>query len=411
MTPKPATPLSDEASAAGLAASAGPAVRSADPLDQADPVGMAQPAALHAALSAAPWQHDYYQTLRRIEALHPQLPRLGKARQPRQEPLRIGQDIELDFAPAALSSWHAEAGSVPRLGQRFFGLFGPIGPLPLHLSEYARERQRSHGDATLAAFADVFHHRLGLLFYRAWAEAQPAAQLDRPQDDAFSRRLSALTGLGQPAFQQRESLGDHARLQHSGWLVGATRHAEGLLKILRQYFDVPVHLEQNVGHWLALADDEQAQLQPSSSVRRLVLGRNAALGRKVWDRQSRLRLQFGPLSLAQYLRFQPGAAAEGELRDWLRHYLGLSFSVELRLVLRGADVPRLRLGRCPAVATAAGAVGQTAVPAAGRLGRSAWLGRARPRGRAQLPASPDRADLRLVLDPCPPAGVVLKEPS
>jgi type VI secretion system protein ImpH len=400
MTPPPAVPLPDEASLAGRSDG-----RSADPLDRtADPQ-----AALYASLAGSPWQHDYYQTLRRIEALHPQLPRLGKARQPRQEPLRVGQDVELDFAPAALSSWQAGPGQVPRLGQRFFGLYGPMGPLPLHLSEYARERQRSHGDGTLAAFADVFHHRLALLFYRAWAEAQPAVQLDRPQDDAFTRRLSALAGLGQPGFQQRESLGDHARLQHSGWLAGGTRHAEGLLKILRQYFEVPVQLDQNVGHWLTLAEDEQAQLQPSSSVRRLVLGRNAALGRKVWDRQSRVRLQFGPLSLAQYLRFQPGAPAEAELRDWLRHYLGLSFSVELRLVLRGAEVPRLRLGWRHAVTAAAAC--PASAPAAGRLGRSAWLGRARPHGGAQLPVSPDRDDLRLVLDPCPPATAARKEAS
>jgi type VI secretion system protein ImpH len=36
-------------------------------------------AALGTALTAEPWRHDYYQTLRRIEALHPQLPRLGSA--------------------------------------------------------------------------------------------------------------------------------------------------------------------------------------------------------------------------------------------------------------------------------------------------------------------------------------------
>ncbi|MGV8763016.1 type VI secretion system baseplate subunit TssG, partial [Pseudomonas aeruginosa] len=62
--------------------------------------------------------------------------------------------------------------AVPRLDQFFFGLTGPNGPLPLHLTEYARERQRNVNDATFKRFMDVFHHRLLTLFYRAWAEAR-----------------------------------------------------------------------------------------------------------------------------------------------------------------------------------------------------------------------------------------------
>jgi type VI secretion system protein ImpH len=358
-------------------------------------------AALGTALTAEPWRHDYYQTLRRIEALHPQLPRLGSAPQPRQEPVRIGQDVELNFAPAPLQSFTVDGAGPPRLGQRFFGLFGPMGPLPLHLTEYVRERSHNHGDPTLTGFADVFHHRLGLLFYRAWAQAQPASQLDRPWDDAFSRWVGSLAGLGQPGFAPRESLSAAARLQHAGWLAGGTRHAEGLEKILRQYFGVPVRLEQNVGHWLLLDASERSQLQPSSSVRRLALGRNAAVGSKVWDRQSRVRLHLGPLDYAQYRRFLPGQPAETALRDWLRHYLGLSFSVEARLTLRGSDVPELRIGRRAPAAINMPADGTPYRPppaGAGRLGRTAWLGR----GRRSPLSSPDRSDLRLVLDPSPP---------
>ena len=45
------------------------------------------------------------------------------------------------FAPSTLSAFEEQAGGLPpRLEQRFFGLLGPNGPLPLHLTEHARER-------------------------------------------------------------------------------------------------------------------------------------------------------------------------------------------------------------------------------------------------------------------------------
>ena len=46
------------------------------------------------------------------------------------------------------------------------GLFGPNGPLPLHITEYVRDRIRNQNDPTLVAFADIFHHRILSLFVR-----------------------------------------------------------------------------------------------------------------------------------------------------------------------------------------------------------------------------------------------------
>ena len=124
------------------------------------------------ALAAAPYRWDYFHALRCIDAFHAGKPRLGTARRPADEAVRLGQPADLSFAPAAISNvaLHAQGG-VPRIDVRFFGLFGPNGPLPLHLTAYARERSLHKGDHALQRFADLFHHRLLLLFYRAWAQA------------------------------------------------------------------------------------------------------------------------------------------------------------------------------------------------------------------------------------------------
>ncbi len=146
------------------------------------------------ALAEAPHRYDFYQTLRRLECLYAEKPRWGEALRPVDEPVRLGQDPDLSFAPAPLAAFDRPAGQTPHLQVRLFGLLGPNGPLPLHLTEYARERLRHAGDPTLSRFLDMFHHRFIALFYRAWAQAQPHVNRDRPGQDRFAalrRRASS----------------------------------------------------------------------------------------------------------------------------------------------------------------------------------------------------------------------------
>lgn len=336
----------------------------------------AELAVLFAALEAEPYRFDFFALMRRLESLRPEWPRLGHALRPSQEALRLGQEPELDFAPAALASFSQAGGGPPRLGVRFFGLLGSQGPMPLYLTEYVRERQRSRNDPTAARFLDIFHHRLLSLFYRAWAQSQPAVQHDRPADDRFGAWLGAALGLGAEARTQGH-LPENARRFQAGLLGSRSRHPEGLEKILRQFFKVPVRIESHVAHWMVVdANDrtrlgharnrpERAQLAPAT------LGAAATAGHRLHDRQHKFRIVLGPLSLAQYRQFLPGGTAWLQLRDWICQYTGLDLLWDVQLCLAGADVPEPRLGR--------------RVP----LGVAAWI------GRAAHGSASDRGELRL----------------
>src|SRR5262245_38659259 len=152
--------------------------------------------ALFRALSETPYNYDFYQTMRRLECLYAGKPRWGNALRPVDEPVRLGQDPDLSFAPAPLASFEeSHDGQPARLQVRLFGLFGPNGPLPLHLTEYARDRLRHSGDPTFSRFLDLFHHRFLALFYRAWAQAQPHVSRDRPGEDRFAAYVGAFAGL------------------------------------------------------------------------------------------------------------------------------------------------------------------------------------------------------------------------
>lgn len=286
---------------------------------------------------------DFFQIVRLLENAHPDKPRVGASLRPRDDAVRFGQDPSLSFEPTAVSGFApADAQARARLAVNFIGLLGANGPMPLHLTEYARDRARNQGDDTLAAFLDVFHHRMVSLFYRARAEAEPAISLDRPDTNRFADYVGSLFGIGSPALHGRDEIGDFAKLHFAGLMANQRRPAAGLVTILRAYFKVPVEIEQFVGHWMRIPLDGQTRIGMVDRGNRL--GTSAVLGRKVWDCQHKFRLVIGPLDYEDYQRMLPGGASMTRLLDWVRSYAGLVLDWDVRLILKQQQVPRLALG-------------------------------------------------------------------
>ncbi|MDE2613576.1 MAG: type VI secretion system baseplate subunit TssG [Burkholderiales bacterium] len=345
-------------------------------------------AELFARVSADASAFDFFALLRRVDALRRQWPRTGEALRPRQEALRLAQAPALDFAPAPLHALEMRAGLPPRLAVRFFGLLGPQGPMPLHLTEMARDRLLHHADGTLAHFLDLFHHRLLALFYRAWAQAQPVVQHDRPQDDRFGQWLVACGGA--PA--DGGALPAAALAYQAGWFADRSRHPEMLRKVLARYFGVDVRVEEHVGHWLVMEGSDRSRLgwarnrleaTGSSSAR---LGRSANAGSRVWDRRYRFRLHLGPLSHAEYLEFLPRARAWTPLLHWVRLLAGRELLWDLQLEMRVAERPEPRLG------------------SRARLGLTVWLGRSGTPRTSRTPAGADGCSAAAA-PPGPPSRV------
>lgn len=323
------------------------------------------------------WRWDYFAVMRRLEALASPSPRWGQAPLPRDEAVRIGQEASLAFPPASFSRFELPGyDGRPRLRQLFFGYLGPNGPLPIHLSDFIRERALNAGDHTWLAFLDTFAHRFALHFYRAWLQARPAVALDRPGDDTYRRWCGSLIGMGRPTRQQRDDILDDARLHFSGWLVRRVHNAEGIESVLQSYFGVPVRVERWVGHWMTIEPAEQTRLgQPRRAAQTAsrMLGAGAVLGSRVWDRQHRIRIHLGPLSLAQYRSFLPTGDARAVLQRWMQQLLGDELAWDAELVLKKEEVPPTRLG----------ATGEQ-VP---RLGWLSWLG--------HKPRTQDARDVRV----------------
>ena len=230
---------------------------------------------------------------------------------------------------------------VPRLAVRFLGLFGPQGPLPLHLTEYARERIRNEGDKTFSHFADVFHHRMLCLFYRAWGNSQPTVNYDRPENDRFAFYIGSLFGIGTEALRRRDALPDRAKLFYAGHLACQAKHADGLSAMLRGFFRVPVRIKEFVGEWMDIAIPDQTRLGLSKAIG--ALGQSTVVGARVWGCQHKFRVVVGPMTLKQYQAFLPGGTSLGRLSAVVRNYIGDELEWDANLVLKRAEVPELCL--------------------------------------------------------------------
>jgi type VI secretion system protein ImpH len=288
---------------------------------------------------------SFYQALRRIESAYPERPRIGEASTPSEEPLRLGQDPSLAAHSTSLAAmtWVDDAGLV-RIRVNFFGAFGANGPLPLHLTEFARQRLTNQRDSTLVAFVDIFHQRLLSLFYRAWANAQPTVSLDRPDADRFARYLSALSAQAEAQPQRRRL--DAFALHMAGHFACVARHPEGLRKLLGEYLQVPVAIEQFVGEWLSIPEPYRWKLggQPVQGVTLGKLGESSRIGGEVWEHQTKFRIALGPLSREDYDSLLPGSPRLSELRELVQRYVGKDMAWDIQLVLRRADMQATVLG-------------------------------------------------------------------
>lgn len=237
-------------------------------------------------------------------------------------------------------------GGSPRMGVLFLGLFGPHGPMPGHLTPLAQEtfpdpdEPASSRASPLAAFCDLFHHRVLMLFYRAWASARPTNWFDRPEEDRFAMFAAALIGIGMPTLRHRDSMPDLAKLRFAGRLSSQSRSAPGLAEMLRTVCEMPAQVEQFVGQWVDLPSELICRLGAPNGR----LGESISIGSSVWLVHHKFRIVLGPLGRLQFESALPGGSMLAVLTSIVRNYIGDELDWDVQLVLRKDEVPRLALG-------------------------------------------------------------------
>jgi type VI secretion system protein ImpH len=300
-----------------------------------------------------PYRFSLFAALRLLEQLNPERPRLGEGRRVSDDAIRLAQQPHLIFAPSDVAALGCAEDGRPRLEQYSFGVFGPNGALPLHLTEYAFERAAHRGDPGVADFINAFQHRFIALFYRAWADGDPVVNLDRPASDRFVRCVGALVGLAPPTARAAAPLAARAALGRAALFGRTSRSAASLERALSDYFGLAIHIRPFIGGWLEIPEEARMRLGGRTGG---ALGLGATLGSSSWQCQHQFEIGIGPLDYAAFARFLPGSPAFDELAGIVRFFTNDEWSWQLRPTLAPSQAPGIQLGR------------------AGRLGWTSWLG-------------------------------------
>jgi len=275
-----------------------------------------------------------------------------------REVLRFRPELSMAFPVSDVARFEQTRSDPPRfrLTTTFFGLYGTTSPLPPFYTEDLMAEQE--GEEPVRCFLDLFHHRLLSLLYRCWVKYRYHVQFDPSGKDPFSQRMFALLGVGTEEAARRTGSSPTRLLRYAGLLNQRPRSASALEGLLSDFFDdVDVHVEQCTGRWVPIPSEQQAVLGRSNCA----LGQDCTLGQKLLSRQSSFCVALGPMDHGRFIRLLPGSSDIRTLSALIELFVEDRFDVDLELLLRGDEIPVLRL-------TARDDDG-----ARPRLGQTSWL--------------------------------------
>jgi type VI secretion system protein ImpH len=312
---------------------------------------------------------NFFRFCELIDLCAPGKPPLGATDSLAMEPVRFRSKARLGFPNRELDAIEYDPDNparAPAVRTTFLGLYGVDARMPSYfVDEIAQNRD---GAEPLAAFLDVFHHRITTQYYRVWRKYRYPAGFRNGGTDEISQYLLSFAGLGIGAPAIAQSVGVRKLLSMLGLAGQKTRTAEGLAGVLQHAVpDARITVQEFYPVWTRAEGAEQG-----------TLGDGCLLGRGFFDRSNTVRVVITPSTRESVLGLIPGHVTHREVMTLLRFYLGYEAQAHLEMHVGAALMPaqllnsdQVRLGyttRLPQPAERDLAAGLTRV----QLGR--WTG-------------------------------------
>jgi len=273
-------------------------------------------------LKDKPWSYNFFSMVRRIEA-NSKGPGFGRSKRPSDDPIRFGQHASMGFSPRSVHSV-VTSNEAPIIKLLFSGMFGPNGAMPFHLTEWATDRRQHNNDNTLEGFSDIFHHRFFSLFYRAWADSDPAVAMDsQDQADVFKKYIGAIGGLYN---SESDDFLDYNRRFYMSHIGPSSSRPEALERVISDSFQTDAQIVEFIGTWLDIGDEDCAALGDCA------LGGGDILGNSVWSRTGKFEIVIGPVSAEKFKSLLPGESNARLLREMVIALVGLDFDWQVRIL-------------------------------------------------------------------------------
>ncbi len=285
------------------------------------------------------YRFSFFQAVHLLELLGPEKTPLGTALSPADEAVRFRSGSGFIFPASDISGFRRGEEGSSEMEVAFMGLIGPNGVLPDWYNDFAMVRTRQKDD-TFAAFLDMFNHRFISLFYLAWKKYRLTVTNLADARDRISRVLLSLIGLGTEGLAGGIGLPAESFIFYSGLLSRQVPSAVALESVLSYFSGVEAEVCQFVDRVIPLAPEECTRLGAMNGE----LGVNAVCGSEVWENQTKLRLDLGPMGFDSYLRLLPTGDLFRPVASLVRYVAGIEFDFDFRLILRREEVFPCRLG-------------------------------------------------------------------
>jgi len=288
-----------------------------------------------------PYGFEFFQAVRLLERLFPERAPVGRSSLPVREIVRFRSRVAIKFPPSQIHELRQPYEPDPEkeppseMIVNFMGLTGPQGVLPSQYTELVMERVR-YKDSALISFLDIFTHRMISFFYRAWEKYNFPVAYERGSNDQITEYLFDTIGMGTRGLRGGKlNVEDQILIFYGGHVAQRPHSAVAIESMLSDHFGVPVKIKQFAGQWLKLDPENLTYTGKQNSQ----LGVNTVVGSRVWDDQSRVRVNFGPLTFNQFKAFLPNGTAYNAAISLTRFMAGIEFDFDMKLTLKAREVP------------------------------------------------------------------------
>jgi type VI secretion system protein ImpH len=283
---------------------------------------------------------DFWGLARKLDKSRPDLPRIGHAKRPVEENIRFGQIPSMHFPPSDIAGIEEGKENIDAAVMiYFFGLLGANGPMPHDFTSYVFQRSHNYNDNTWRRFLDIIHHRMLVLYYRAFSLNQQAISFDFPADDAITDIIKSLTGM--PPDAEIDERIAYIPLIHASNFGFMVKNEAGLEDILYRIFKIDLEVK---GFITALYDMPPESYAVVGNPKTAVLGRNMQIGRKYVSATHKFEIRIGPIHFDVYKNLMPGTQGFELLTNTINLYLDRPLEYDLVFKFDSASLPKLHLG-------------------------------------------------------------------
>lgn len=280
---------------------------------------------------------NYFQFCRVLETLLPE--NLDSFRQA----ICFRRQTSLSFPSGEIVSVEADHNNeLPSVRTTFLGLYGVDSILPDYfLNDIATHKEGSY---SLAAFLDIFNHRISELFYAAWKKYRYPIQFLYGGTDKLSLSLLHLIGQNIRSETSKTPLLQHAFLDSKilgllGIFHQKTRTAEGICSLTKYLSPrTEVKITEFQPQWIRLKQPGKL----GKKGMKLSYG-STVLGKRIKDYNHLIHLDITPETFTEAVQMLPGGSINHKLLQLLQIYLGHRIDVNLYLNIKKQWIPQARL--------------------------------------------------------------------